>query len=168
MRVDKFVKAKLFLEKAKESEANVIIDRKTVVAISDYINQIEAVNEYLQVKCFSDKDQMTAMAIRCEIQERVRADMRIRELEAEVQRLKGIINKDVLLVTPRSGKTEKVRQMILIRANEIKAGAVKEFAHFLIDKSENGVISVADLPEYVIEMRSRIDERFEVSENKVE
>ena len=127
MRVDKFVKAKLFLEKAKESEANVIIDRKTVVAISDYINQIEAVNEYLQVKCFSDKDQMTAMAIRCEIQERVRANMRIRELEAEVQRLKGIINKDVLLVRPRSGKTEIVKQMILLRAKEIKSEAIKEF-----------------------------------------
>ena len=152
MNHNEIIKAKEFLKIAKDFKANATIDRKTVVAISDYINQLEAVNEYLQVKCFSDKDQMTATAIRCEMQERVRADMRIRELEAEVQRLKGIINKDVLLVRPRSGKTEIVKQMILLRAKEIKAEAIKEFAKFLVDKSVDGVISVADLPEYVIEM----------------
>ena len=32
-----------------------------------------------------------------------------------------------------------------------KAEAVKEFAKFLVDKAENGVISIADLPDYVRE-----------------
>ena len=33
-----------------------------------------------------------------------------------------------------------------------KSEAFKEFAKFLIDKAENGVIAIADLPDYAIEM----------------
>ena len=36
--------------------------------------------------------------------------------------------------------------------SEIKAVAIREFGEFLIDKSENGVISISDIPDYVIEM----------------
>ena len=126
-----------------------IVSKQTIKETIDYINKTEIDLIAMRTSANSYK-------------------MHYEQLEAEVQRLKGIINKDVLLVRPRNGKTEKIRQMILIRAKEIKSESIKEFAHFLIDKSEHGVISVADLPEYVTEMRSRIDERFEVSENKVE
>lgn len=39
---------------------------------------------------------------------------------------------------------------LLKRADTIKAEAVKEFSHFLIDKAEDGVISVAELPDLVV------------------
>lgn len=35
---------------------------------------------------------------------------------------------------------------------QIKVETVKEFAKFLVDKAENGVISIVDLPDYVKEM----------------
>jgi hypothetical protein len=37
-------------------------------------------------------------------------------------------------------------------ASDIKADAVNEFGKMLIDKSENGVIQISDIPEYVQEM----------------
>ena len=36
--------------------------------------------------------------------------------------------------------------------SSLKADAIKEFGKFLIDKSENGVISISDIVDYVIEM----------------
>ena len=36
--------------------------------------------------------------------------------------------------------------------------AVKEFAKFLVDKAENGVISIADLPDYTREWMVKADE----------
>ena len=36
--------------------------------------------------------------------------------------------------------------------SEIRSEAVKDFAKLLVDKAENGVVSIADLPDYVKEM----------------
>ena len=36
--------------------------------------------------------------------------------------------------------------------SEIKSEVIKEFGKYLIDKSENGVISICDIPTYVAEM----------------
>ena len=35
---------------------------------------------------------------------------------------------------------------------QIKSEAIKEFAHFIIDKSKNGVIYISDIPDLVKEM----------------
>ena len=50
---------------------------------------------------------------------------------------------------------EKSRRLkgILPIVAELKENTVKEFEKFLIDKAENGVISVADLPSYVIDFQ---------------
>ena len=122
----------IILKNSKFTQADKLALKSAISAFA-YINQLES--------------DLTAMRMSANSYK-----IHYEKLEAEVQRLKGIINKDVLLVRPRSGKTEIVRQMILLRVKEIKSEAVKEFAQFLVDKSENGVISVADLPEYVIEM----------------
>lgn len=37
-------------------------------------------------------------------------------------------------------------------ADEIKSEAIKEFAHFVIDRSRNGVIYTSDIPDLVKEM----------------
>lgn len=37
--------------------------------------------------------------------------------------------------------------------------AIKEFAHFLIDRTENGVVSIADLPDLVVEFNKAGDEK---------
>lgn len=36
--------------------------------------------------------------------------------------------------------------------NQIKSEAIKEFAKYIIDKSQNGIIQVSDIPDYVKEM----------------
>ena len=36
--------------------------------------------------------------------------------------------------------------------SEIRSEVAKEFAKLLVDKAENGVVSIADLPDYVKEM----------------
>ena len=36
--------------------------------------------------------------------------------------------------------------------DEIKSEAIKEFAKYIIDKSQNGIIQVSDIPDYVKEM----------------
>lgn len=38
------------------------------------------------------------------------------------------------------------------RPDEIKSEAIKEFAHFVIDKSRNGVIYASDIPDLVKEL----------------
>ena len=38
------------------------------------------------------------------------------------------------------------------RPDEIKSEAIKEFAHFVIDRSKNGVICTSDIPDLVKEM----------------
>ena len=57
----------------------------------------------------------------------------INQLEAEVEKYQATFEPMVNLMV------------------EAKSEAIKEFAKFLIDKAENGVISVADMPEYVAE-----------------
>lgn len=51
----------------------------------------------------------------------------INQLEAEVERLKGIVNADVAFVGMRSGKSEKVKQIMMLRAKEIKSEAIEDF-----------------------------------------
>ena len=36
--------------------------------------------------------------------------------------------------------------------NQIKFEAIKEIAKYIIDKSQNGIIQVSDIPDYVKEM----------------
>ena len=68
----------------------------------------------------------------------ISAFTRINQLEAEIER-----------VTTSFPKTLKAIEKMY---NTAKSEAIKEFAKFLIDKSEKGVISTSDIPEYVIEM----------------
>lgn len=37
-------------------------------------------------------------------------------------------------------------------AKKVKSESIREFGKFLIDKSKNGMVSIADIPEYVNEM----------------
>lgn len=37
-------------------------------------------------------------------------------------------------------------------AKKVKSESIREFAKFLIDKSKNGMVSIADIPDYVKEM----------------
>lgn len=62
----------------------------------------------------------------------------INQLEAEVERLKKV----------EANILDVMRENI----EQTKSEAIKEFGKFLIDKSENGVISASDIPDYVVEM----------------
>ena len=48
--------------------------------------------------------------------------------------------------------SEVLSDSIKIKVKEIKSDAIKEFGKLLIDKSKNGVISISDIPDYVVEM----------------
>lgn len=72
----------------------------------------------------------------------------ISELRKELckrQNLEESFSKAVKQFDKRLEKTVKLE----------RAEAYREFAKFLIDKAENGVISIADLPEYTIEMEGK-------------
>ena len=48
---------------------------------------------------------------------------------------------------------ESIKETIISNLdNEIKSEAIKEFAKFIIDKSQSGMIRTADIPGYVKEM----------------
>lgn len=58
------------------------------------------------------------------------------------------------LINRQKAEIERLKESPIIAAlcPMWKAEAIKEFAKFLIDKSENGVISVSDIPDFVKEM----------------
>ena len=59
----------------------------------------------------------------------------INRLQAEIERLNGIIGKDIFIPNVRGcGKTEMVKAKIHIRMNEVKSAARKEFAERLLDE----------------------------------
>lgn len=64
----------------------------------------------------------------------------IKSFKAEIERLEANL-KEAL------AEIEALKQINL----HCKAETAKEFAKFLVDKAENGVISIVDLPDYVIE-----------------
>lgn len=53
-------------------------------------------------------------------------------------------------------KHEEINKELEAYIKEEKCEAVKEFAKFLIDKSENGVIHISDLPDYVVEKNKEV------------
>ena len=53
--------------------------------------------------------------------------------------------KDVLIYTRSIEDYDKFKKYI-------KSEAIREFGKFLIDKSKNGMVSIADIPDYVKEM----------------
>lgn len=48
--------------------------------------------------------------------------------------------------------SEVLSDSIKIKVSEIKSETIREFGKLLIDKSKNGVISISDIPDYVVEM----------------
>lgn len=55
-------------------------------------------------------------------------------------------------------ETERLRCVIKILEKDVKEAredGVKAFAHFLIDKAKDGVITISDLPDLVCEFRER-------------
>ena len=49
-------------------------------------------------------------------------------------------------------KDSKIVRCIANDKDKIKSEAIKEFAHFIIDRSKNGVICTSDIPDLVKEM----------------
>ena len=61
----------------------------------------------------------------------VELEMQCKEQNAEIERLKSVLNTDFSFIHLRSGKNEKAKQIIRVRVEEIKSEAIKEFAERL-------------------------------------
>lgn len=59
----------------------------------------------------------------------------ITQLKTENDKLKCIVNTDVVCVGQRSGKTQKLRHIMMLRAKEIKSEAVKEILEMLKERA---------------------------------
>ena len=55
----------------------------------------------------------------------------INRQKAEIDRLQSIIGMDIAVIGSRGGKSERIKQVIRIRMNEVKNKAIKEFAEKL-------------------------------------
>lgn len=58
-------------------------------------------------------------------------------------------------INRQKAEIERYKGVIKILENDVataKSEAIKEFAHLIIDKAENGVIHAMDIPDYVQEM----------------
>ena len=64
-----------------------------------------------------------------------------------------LIRKALGLINRQKAELERLERHTEMY-HEVRSEAFKEFAKFLVDKAENGVISIANLPEYVVEMVS--------------
>lgn len=64
------------------------------------------------------------------------------------------------IIVSQHKKIERYKGVIKLLEKDVaeaKKDAAKEFAKFLIDRSEGGVISVADLPELVIVWERKVE-----------
>ncbi len=55
----------------------------------------------------------------------------INRQKAEIERLQNIVHTDIAFVGGRGGKSERARQLVIVRMNEVRAEAIKEFAERL-------------------------------------
>lgn len=74
------------------------------------------------------------------------------ELKAEIERLKAeadeLAEEYNVLMLEKDKLFDEAKSLI----KQAKAEAIREFGKFLIDKSKNGMVSIADIPDYVKEM----------------
>ena len=70
----------------------------------------------------------------------------LEEVRAEIKELKDILEK-----VPTNAYDLQVEASEKLE-NQIKSEAIKEFAHFIIDRSRNGLIYASDIPDLVKEM----------------
>ena len=72
----------------------------------------------------------------------------INRQKAEIERLKRGVT-----FTFTIEDFESIKETLISNIdNKIKTEAIKEFAKYIIDKSQNGIIQVSDIPDYVKEM----------------
>ena len=82
----------------------------------------------------------------------------INRQQAEIERLKGILNTDAVVVRcgRGNGKSHTIKTIIEARVNEIRAEAIKEFAERLKERAKanewNGTICGNDIDNLVKEM----------------
>ena len=87
------------------------------------------------------------MTISCEVQKQVAKWESDRDKE-----IKALTQKNEWLQQNLQEILEYDRKRLKQHAKSIETEAIKEFAEFLIDKSQDGIIFISDLPDYVIEM----------------
>lgn len=72
-----------------------------------------------------------------------------------------LIAEALKLIKIQKVKFERYKSVIRLLESDIKTAkseAIKEFAKFIIDKSENGIIRVSDIPDYAVEITEARDE----------
>ena len=72
----------------------------------------------------------------------------INRQKAEIERLNKIRAKQANIIGEERGQ----KYELLNKIGKSKSEAIKEFAHFIIDRSRNGLIYASDIPDLVKEM----------------
>lgn len=75
----------------------------------------------------------------------------INRQQAKIERLRGLLDGWKTEAYKVADEKDKLYCEAVERVKTVKSEAVAEFGKFLIDKAENGVIDVTNIPEYVIE-----------------
>ena len=124
------------LEIAKGALSDGDIDMETFTALDNainFINRLKVQNNKLDRQYQAAKRKILSLCGRLH-----NASTENAELKQKNRKYINRIEKDIVLPT--------------IFGEQAKIEAIKEFAKYIIDKSQNGIIQVSDIPDYVKEM----------------
>lgn len=124
------------LEIAKGTLSDGDIDMETFTALDNainFINRLKVQNNKLDRQYQAAKRKILSLCGRLH-----NASTENAELKQKNRKYINRIEKDIVLPT--------------IFGEQAKFEAIKEFAKYIIDKSQNGIIQVSDIPDYVKEM----------------
>ena len=151
--------AKEFLKIAKDLEANVTIDKETVVAISNYIDQLEKSKEYYKQSRDRYTDKVMFIAKQCD------------ELQADNERLKADLEEAYRenekydnMILKASETCENCHSKYAEKIEIAKSEAVKEFAERVKESKvydfirHENIVPVATIDWRVKEMMVRVDD----------
>ena len=89
----------------------------------------------------------------------IRQQTELENLKVELQSMRGAANSLKMHYEEAQAEIERLQKNIdglnIFTTNHMKVirvQAIKEFAKYIIDKSQNGIIQVSDIPDYVKEM----------------
>ena len=124
------------LEIAKGALSDGDIDMETFTALDNainFINRLKVQNNKLDRQYQAAKRKILSLCGRLH-----NASTENAELKQKNRKYINRIEKDIVLPT--------------IFGEQAKIESIKEFAKYIIDKSQNGIIQVSDIPDYVKEM----------------